>query len=95
MIYITADIHGNTERYLSLMSKIDLKPDDTLYILGDVIDRHPDGIKLLLEIMDSENIKMLLGNHEYRHIGTIMAESGNSSPLFRFIFIHNSANSIA
>ena len=65
MIYVTSDIHGNKERYQSLMSKINLKSDDTLYILGDVIDRHPDGIKILLEIMDSENIKMLLGNHEY------------------------------
>jgi len=53
------------------MSKIELKPDDTLYILGDVIDRHPDGIKLLLEIMDSENIKMLLGNHEYMMLNAL------------------------
>ena len=65
MIYVTSDIHGNIERYRSLMSKIYLKPDDTLYILGDVIDRHPGGIELLLEIMDAKNTKMLLGNHEY------------------------------
>lgn len=71
MIYVTSDIHGNMERYRSLMSKIDLKPDDTLYILGDVIDRHPDGIKILLEIMDSENIKMLLGNHEYMMLNAL------------------------
>ena len=71
MIYVTADIHGNMERYRSLMSKIDLKPDDTLYVLGDVIDRHPDGIKILLEIMDSKNIKMLLGNHEYLMLNAI------------------------
>ena len=71
MIYVTADIHGNMERYRSLMSKIDLKPNDTLYVLGDVIDRHPDGIKILLEIMDSENIKMLLGNHEYMMLNAL------------------------
>ena len=71
MIYVTADIHGNIERYRSLMSKIDLKPNDTLYVLGDVIDRHPDGIKILLEIMDSDNIKMLLGNHEYMMLNAL------------------------
>lgn len=65
MIYVTSDIHGCVERYRSLMSKIDLKTDDTLYILGDVVDRYPGGIELLLEIMEAENIKMLLGNHEY------------------------------
>ena len=71
MFYVTSDIHGNMARYRSLMSKIDLKPDDTLYVLGDVIDRHPDGIKILLEIMDSENIKMLLGNHEYMMLNAL------------------------
>ena len=65
MIYVTSDIHGNIERYRSVIDQIKLRPDDTLYILGDVIDRFPGGIDLLLEIMDTPNIKMLLGNHEY------------------------------
>ncbi len=36
-----------------------------LYILGDVVDRGSDGIKLLKEIMGMSNAVMLLGNHEY------------------------------
>lgn len=36
-----------------------------LYILGDVVDRGPDGISLLKEIMGMSNAIMLLGNHEY------------------------------
>ena len=44
---------------------------DTLYILGDVIDRNPDGIGLLEEIMAAENMHMLLGNHEYMMIDAI------------------------
>ena len=65
MIYVMADIHGNERRFRSVLDQIDLKPEDTLYILGDVVDRHPHGIRLLREIMSAKNMKMLLGNHEY------------------------------
>ena len=65
MIYVMSDIHGNLERFESIMRQINLKEEDTLYILGDVIDRYPYGIKLLRKIMKMPNVKMLLGNHEY------------------------------
>lgn len=48
-----------------ILKQIKLQPTDTLYILGDVIDRHPDGIKILRWVMARKNVKMLLGNHEY------------------------------
>lgn len=65
MIYVMSDIHGNKDRFDNVMEQIDLKAEDTLYILGDVIDRYPYGIRLLRQIMKASNIKMLLGNHEY------------------------------
>ena len=71
MIYVMADIHGHLERFRSVMEQIDLQPEDTLYVLGDVVDRNPDGIKILLELMDMPNMKMLLGNHEYMMRDTI------------------------
>ena len=65
MIYVLSDIHGNLRRFESIMNQINLQPDDTLYILGDIVDRNPDGIKILRKIMKIPNVKMLLGNHEY------------------------------
>lgn len=65
MTYVMSDIHGYGERFENVMKKINLQPNDTLYILGDVIDRYPDGIRLLRKIMKMPNVKMLLGNHEY------------------------------
>ena len=65
MIYILSDIHGNERRFQSILQQINLQPSDTLYILGDVIDRHPGGIRILRKIMAMPNAKMLLGNHEY------------------------------
>ena len=46
------------------MSAIDLRPDDALYVLGDVIDRGPDGCKILLDMMGRPNVIPILGNHE-------------------------------
>lgn len=71
MIYVTADIHGNKESFTNILKQINLRPEDTLYILGDVIDRFPDGIELIQYIMQHDNIKMLLGNHELMMLETI------------------------
>ena len=79
MIYILSDIHGNLKRFHSVMEQINLKQSDTLYILGDVIDRYPYGIKILRQIMKMPNTKMLLGNHEYmmlKAIGNSEIDSG-------------------
>lgn len=65
MIYVLSDIHGQKRRFDSIMKQIDLQPEDTLYILGDVIDRNPHGIQILRQIMKMPNVKMLLGNHEH------------------------------
>ncbi len=65
MHYVLSDIHGNERRFDSLMQQIDLQPQDTLYVLGDVIDRHPWGLRILRRLMAMPNVKMILGNHEY------------------------------
>ena len=53
MIYVLSDIHGNKENFDSILEKINLRMEDSLYILGDVIDRYPYGIQLLQQIMGS------------------------------------------
>lgn len=63
--YVMSDIHGEADRFHAMLEKIQFSPEDTLYILGDVVDRGPDGISLLKEIMKMPNAVMLLGNHEY------------------------------
>ena len=65
MIYVMSDIHGNFENFESIMEQIDLRPADRLYVLGDVIDRHPYGLLILQKIMKMGNVQMVLGNHEY------------------------------
>ncbi|MBR2529293.1 MAG: fructose-bisphosphatase class III [Blautia sp.] len=62
--YVCSDIHGYLNRYLKLLDEIRLEADDTLYILGDVIDRGPDSFGLLKDIMNRPNVELFLGNHE-------------------------------
>ena len=63
--YVISDIHGEANLFRDILNQICFSAEDHLYILGDVIDRGPDGIALLQEIMDTPNMTLLLGNHEY------------------------------
>ncbi len=62
--YCMSDIHGDFNRYQKMLELIHFSEQDTLYILGDVIDRNPNGVAILLDIIDRKNVHMLLGNHE-------------------------------
>ncbi len=66
--YVLGDIHGYKEPYDVALKMI--KPEDSLVLIGDVIDRGPDGIKILQDLMrrkanePESNITFILGNHE-------------------------------
>ena len=64
MIYAMADLHGCAEQYFEMLQLIRFSKEDTLYILGDVIDRGEGGIKILLDMMRRPNVVFLAGNHE-------------------------------
>lgn len=64
MIYVCSDIHGKFGKYKRLLEKINLTDNDTLYILGDVVDRGKDGMKILLDIAARENVILVRGNHD-------------------------------
>jgi len=64
MIYAMSDIHGRYDKYMEMLEKIDFSAEDTLYVLGDMIDRGPDGFSVLLDIASRPNMTALRGNHE-------------------------------
>lgn len=65
MVFVTSDLHGfSLEKFKCFLQKVKFKATDYLYILGDVIDRGPDGVKLLQWIKGEPNVKLILGNHE-------------------------------
>ena len=64
MTYCISDIHGCYDEYLRLLEKIEFSEADTLYILGDVVDRGYAIMDCLNHAMQAKNIYCLKGNHE-------------------------------
>ncbi len=71
MIYCISDIHGCYDEFMALLEKIKFSEEDTLYVLGDAIDRGSESIKCLQYIMNAANIHMLMGNHEQMMIDAL------------------------
>ena len=64
MIYTVSDLHGCYDKYQKLLETLNLGENDTLYVLGDVIDRGPKGFHMMLDIASRPNVVCLMGNHE-------------------------------
>lgn len=45
--YVMFDIHGEANRFHAMLEITRLAPEDTLYILGEVIDHGPDDIDMI------------------------------------------------
>jgi len=65
MTYVISDLHGCYDLWRRMLLTIDLKESDELYVLGDVIDRGDEPVKLLFDMMERANVFPLLGNHEF------------------------------
>ena len=65
MTFVISDIHGCYDQYIALLQKINLRSQDTLYVLGDALDRGPAPIKVLQDMMNRSNVFTLLGNHDF------------------------------
>lgn len=55
MTCAVSDIHSFYGRYRELLRKLNFSPEDTLYVLGDVIDRGPNGFKILPDMAQRSN----------------------------------------
>ncbi len=65
MIYVSSDWHGIAPAVIAaLLSQAKFSDGDTLYVLGDVIDRGEHGVTHLKWLMAHPNTHLLLGNHE-------------------------------
>ena len=64
MTYVMSDIHGDYRRYLQMLELIGFSDEDELYVLGDVIDRGEEPLKVLLDMSMRPNVFPVMGNHE-------------------------------
>ena len=66
MNYVISDIHGCYEQYMKLLDKIHFSERDTLYLLGDLVDRGPEPMEVVKDVMRRKNVVTIMGNHDYR-----------------------------
>ena len=65
MEYCISDIHGYYDLFCRLLDKIKFGGGDTLYVLGDMVDKGPDGVRLAKLLFSMPNAHCIAGNHEY------------------------------
>jgi hypothetical protein len=81
--YVISDVHGHLSDLRALLTETGLVDDQDrwvgddsqLWVLGDLVDRGPDGIGVLrlvrsLEQQVPDRVHMLMGNHEALMLGT-------------------------
>lgn len=73
-IYVTSDAHGHVRALDEALSKISLTSDDTLYVLGDMIDRGPDPVGVIRLVRSLPNAHVLKGNHEQIMLDAIIGQ---------------------
>ncbi len=62
--YVISDIHGMYHKFEELIETIELQDTDTLYILGDILDRGEHPIRTVLRLMEMPQAICIAGNHE-------------------------------
>lgn len=77
--YAISDLHGQYGIFEKLLECIDFSDEDYMYVLGDAIDRGPDGIKLLQHIMRAPNMDLLIGNHEFLMLNSVAQDGAVDS----------------
>ena len=65
MTYFISDVHGEYCLFFRLLDKIKFSPADRLYVLGDMIDKGNESVRLLNAVSSMTDASCIIGNHEY------------------------------
>lgn len=66
--WVIGDIHGCFDEFQELLKNKNIKQDDTIILIGDIIDRGPKSYEMLKwameNVTDTGKYQMIMGNHE-------------------------------
>lgn len=87
MTFVIGDIHGQKEKYLEMLEKLNPSDTDAVFVLGDVIGIGDDGIEILKDMMYRANIFPVLGEQEYmaREIFPLISEAKSTEEAKTFL----------
>ena len=70
-VYVVSDLHGQYQAFMAGLERIGFGENDELYLIGDAIDRGPDGIRILSELQKNQNMHLIIGNHEFMMLNAV------------------------
>ncbi len=65
--FVVGDIHGCYDELLELIRKIELRDEDVLISVGDIVDRGDKSKEVYEFFRDRPNSFVVMGNHEKKH----------------------------
>ncbi|MCP4439819.1 MAG: serine/threonine protein phosphatase [Aureispira sp.] len=66
--FIIGDIHGCYDEMLKLLHKAGINNEDFIISVGDIVDRGPKSIQVYQFFKNRPNSKVIMGNHERKHL---------------------------
>jgi serine/threonine protein phosphatase 1 len=81
---VIGDIHGCIVELELLLQKLVLHPNDTLYFIGDLIDKGPNSLAVVqraYQLSLKYNVILILGNHEEKFLRYLQHKQTNSKAL--------------
>ena len=70
-VYVIGDVHGHLATFRALLHRLNLRKEDRVVCLGDMIDRGPDSAGVMKLIRSDERIICIKGNHEHMALQSI------------------------
>ncbi len=70
-VWVIGDVHGHLEVLNRLLDKLELKSEDKVVFVGDLIDRGPDSAGVLQKVRNDKRMFCCMGNHERMMIGAV------------------------
>lgn len=72
--FVVSDVHGYRDDLVRALERANFGADDELWILGDLLDRGPDGIGVIDHVRSLQKqlpgqVHVLMGNHEILALG--------------------------
>jgi serine/threonine protein phosphatase 1 len=73
-LFVVGDIHGHLATFRALLHRLNLKPEDRVICLGDMIDRGPSSAELVALLRNHPQIICIKGNHEQMAIQCVQPD---------------------
>ena len=73
-LFVVGDVHGHMATFRALLHRLNLKPEDRVVCLGDMIDRGPNTAGLVELLRSHPQVICIKGNHEQMAAQSIQAD---------------------